>query len=211
MKDNTLITDLLDGQEYTYSGIFELPHLASTLSAYLKDDLFVAKKEWFGWAGDFSTGIVEVTLVMTNHPESTPIEHARDRLGKMEVLENNLGLVPTYEVQMNYCDIIADMDAIGIATLINRNLVETPNSHYALSDSFTQYYDKYYKQRYSYWLNELKPATYSIEGIQEALIQYFNATENIVLVEFKIDTLNQEALGASSRSLAEFITHVRKI
>ncbi len=210
LKDNSSIIDVLDDQEYTYSGIFELPHLASTISAYLKTNLSLAKREWFGWAGDMATGIMEVTLILTNHPESTPIEHARDRICKMEVLENNLGLTPTYEVQMNYCDIIADMDAIGIATLINRNLVENSNSHNALSNALTQYYDKYYKQRYSYWLNELKPASYSIDGIKESLIQYFNDIRNIALVELKIGTLNQDALEASSRSLAEFISHARK-
>lgn len=213
LKDGSLITETTtDGMEITYSHMLELPHLAIIISAYIDFVHFpTLKREWFGWAGDLSTGIQEVTLVMTNHPESTPIEHARDRIGKMEVLPNNpYNLEPTYEVQMNFCDITADMDSIGIVTLINRHLAQNIDHSHVLSDSLSLYYTEYYTQRYAYWLNDFKPTSYTIDGITQSLIDYFNDAGQTALVALKIGSLNHEALAVSCRSFAEIITHYRK-
>ena len=212
IKDDSTITETtIDGREVTYSRLFELPHLAVIISAYIKESLPIAKREWFGWAGDFATGIQEVQTVMKNYPHITPIEHARDRIGKMEVLPDNpYGVTPTYAVQMNFCDFIADMDAIGISTLIKKNLLQKETPGTVLSTSLERYYSGLYRKRCSFWLNDFKPESYSIEGIKNSLIKYFKDISQSPLVLYKIKNLNDEALDVSSRSFAELIIHDMK-
>lgn len=212
IKDDSTITETtIDGREVTYSRLFELPHLAVIISAYIKESLPIAKREWFGWAGDFATGIQEVQTVMKNYPHITPIEHARDRIGKMEVLPDNpYGVTPTYAVQMNFCDFIADMDAIGISTLIKKNLLQKETPGTVLSTSLERYYSGLYRKRCSFWLNDFKPESYSIEGIKNSLIKYFKDISQSPLVLYKIGNLNDEALDVSSRSFAELIIHDMK-
>lgn len=215
LKDADVLTDIdANNIQYTYSRMIELPHLAVIISAYLHiNSLPVVdiKKEWYGWAGDLATGIKEVGIVATNHPNATAIEHARDRIGKMEVLSNNpYNLAPTNEVQMNYCDFIADMDAIGITTLVNKHLIQDIDHKYALSDAMATYYLVPYKKRCSYWMNDFKPAEYSIEGLTQALIDYFYSSEQTTLVVMKIGSLNNDAVAAACRSFAELIMHDRK-
>ena len=212
VKDSDVINETdANNVNYNFCRVFELPHLAVTLSAYLDLDLTrIIKREWFGWAGDLATGVKEVGIVATNYPNTTVIEHARDRIGKMEVLANNsYNLPPTYEVQMNYCDFFADMDAIGIAALVKRHLQQDREQKNALSDAFTSYYLVSYKKRCSYLLNEIKPSEYSIDGITEALVDYFNAGEQTTLVVSKMGQVSSEVLEASCRSFAEFVMHDR--
>lgn len=87
-----------------------------------------------------------MNILAVNNLNAAAIEHARDRIGKMEVLEDNpYNLAPTNEVQMNYCDVIADMDAIGISSLIKRNMIQN-SSKYVLSAAFSSYYLMLYKK-----------------------------------------------------------------
>ena len=213
LKDEDSVTEAdVNNMEYTFSRMIELPHLAVIISAYLHHTLegFI-KKEWYGWAGDLATGIKEVNILAENNLNATAIEHARDRIGKMEVLADNpYNLAPTNEVQMNYCDVIADMDAIGIVTLIERKKVQNENDKHILSSAMRLYYEGFYKKRCAYWLNEVKPSEYSIEGVTKALVSYINASEQSQLRERKMGEAEPESIEASCRSLAEFIMHDRK-
>ena len=202
----------VNNMEYTFSRMIELPHLAVIISAYLYfKSVPGSKKEWYGWAGDLATGIKEVNILAVNNLNAAAIEHARDRIGKMEVLEDNpYNLAPTNEVQMNYCDVIADLDAIGIASLIERKKVQNENDKHILSSAMRLYYEGFYKKRCAYWLNEVKPSEYSIEGVTKALVSYINASEQSQLRERKMGEAEPESIEASCRSLAEFIMHDRK-
>ena len=196
---------------YTFSRMIELPHLAVIISAYLYfRSVLGSKKEWYGWAGDLATGIKEVNILAVNNLNAAAIGHARDRIGKMEVLEDNpYNLAPTNEVQMNYCDVIADMDAIGISSLIKRNMIQN-SSKYVLSAAFSSYYLMLYKKRCSYWLNDLKPTEYSIEGLTGALVNYMKASSQAMLAQLKMGNVQNESIVAACRSLAELIMHDRK-
>lgn len=212
LKDADVLSEIdSNGNEYSYSRMFELPHLAVIISAYL-ENVQMAKREWYGWAGDLVTGINEVDIVAANNPGATVNDHARDRIGKMEVLATNNphNLTVTNEVQMNYCDFYADMDAIGIATVIRKLLVQNVDKTHVLSEAISLYYTSYYKKRCSYWLNDFKPGEYSISELKQALVDYLNAPEQIALITLKMNSVNDATIEACCESFAELIMHDRK-
>ncbi len=67
-----------------------------------------------------------------------------------------------------------------------------------------------YKKRCSYWLNDLKPTEYSIEGLTGALVNYMKASSQAMLAQLKMGNVQNESIVAASRSLAELIMHDRK-
>lgn len=175
VKDDLVFCESLNkniDKVYTYNSFFELPHLAIVIQAYIENDLSSLKKEWFGWAGDLVTGIHEVDEVAKVHTEATIIQHARDRIGKMEILENNkYNFVSTGSVQINYCDIIADLDAVGISKIIKQKLKEDKHIN-ILSYALELYYTKFNDKRALFFLNELSFSDYTVKEMEEKIYLY---------------------------------------
>ncbi len=213
LKEYSVLEDVEANISYQYNRLFELAHLAVVISAYIRLDKlivkFLTRPAWFGWAGDLATGFKEINGLKSAHPNSTPLEHARDRICEMEILnkiiEGDIG--ETGEVQLNYCDIIADMDGIGISVLIKKAYNNKEDMNHLVSNSFIEYYKDAYKQRNQFWLNNLKPDELSVDGISNALVEYAKNPLNLPLIVLKAGICNDEDIEACSRSLAEFIVH----
>lgn len=210
LKDDFPITESLpdDNIPYTYHHLLELPHLAIIISAYtdlkLTGDMISASPAWFGWAGDLATGFKEIDLLKKAlGPDFDSLLHARDRIGKMEEKET------TGDVQMNFCDIVADADAIGIYAMIQKLLATEGIDHnHLLSDALYYYYGTdLYKQRNNYLLNELHPSEYTVDAITQCLIDYFEDSSNALLLTLKAETKDPDVIAACSRSYAEIIVH----
>lgn len=206
LKDNSSTAD-------SYTGLFELHHLAAGISAYLelRDLPFLGiKPEWYTWAGDLATAFLEIDALKEDPAFQNEITHARDRIGRMEV---------TDAVQMNYCDIFGDADAYAIYTIVADLLQNSTDKRYILSSAFELYYSDpenssycHYTKRFSHFLNHLPVTYYKIGSMTDMLYDYFVEDEQYLLLQAKAKIENDKdedlaVIRACCRAFAELIMH----
>lgn len=217
-KENIVILKDASAATDAYNGLFELHHLAAVISAYTNPPVELFKPEWYGWAGDMATAFSEIRELKENLEDDYvgDIEHARDRICRMEV---DSGADP---VQMNYCDLFGDADGFAINTVI-KDLFKHNNNNkeHILSDAFSIYYGSsvgdssraHYTKRICYLLNNLPVTSYSISEISTMLYNYFLDKSQEFLIKNKADKINLnnpshlDIVKACCLAFTEFIMH----
>ncbi len=200
--------------------LFELPHLAAVLSAYTSPTLiseYFLEKTWYGWAGDMATALNEMTDLYLHYPNSTPLDHARDRIGEMEP-----EIMPKkdspYTVQFNYCDIYGDSDGVGLASVIGAYEEENNNginTHiYYLSEAIQKYYGTgMYRNRHKYLLQDVGITTVDVNEVKSELVSIMSSdrynllrTEKAKIFNKNPDT-NKIVMDGCCQSYAEWIVY----
>lgn len=202
--NNNSLTILKDSQDK----LFELPHLAIVIAAYLEIDLPVVKKEWYGWAGDLASSFLEIKVLKNNlgNQYIDDITHARDRIGRMEVSPD--------VVQFNYCDYYADIDAFNIYTLIMEYVNQDLYGNHILSEAMLNYYnnDSMLSSRIYRLMNNLPITQYNVSSITQELKEYFLDSNQFFLRSTKSNMANPtqddiNIIEACCQSFAEIIIH----
>lgn len=202
--NNNSLTLIKDSQ----NKLFELPHLAIVIAAYLEIDSSLIKKEWFGWAGDLASAFKEIKVLKETlgNMYIDDITHARDRIGRMETSSDI--------VQFNYCDYYADIDSYNIYILIMKSINENSNTNHILSEALYDYYssDTNLSSRIYQLLNNIPIDEYNVSSITQELYDYFTSPAQLPLLISKsnINILTQSEsniINACCQSYAEMIIH----
>lgn len=206
LKDNSSTAD-------SYTGLFELHHLAAGISAYiaLRGQFIGIKPEWYAWAGDMASAFNEINCLKEDAHFIDEITHARDRIGRMEVGED--------DVQMNHCEIFGDADVYAIYTIVTDLLQNSADKRYILSTAFELYYSDlenpsycHYTKRFSHLLNHLPVTDQKISNMTETLYDYFvdDGQKMLLGMKAKMESDNiehQAVIHACCRAYAEVIMH----
>lgn len=201
--------------------LFELPHLAAVLAAYTAHTWTLetfAEITWFGWAGDMATALNEITNRVNNYPNSTALEHARDRIGEMEpeIMEKD---ILADSVLFNYCDIYADSDGVGLAKLIDGYLSQNSNGNgnhtHLFSEALTEYYTTaLYHNRHKYLLEDSSIAYNDVESIKAGLKDLMTSDDYDLLLTLKATDYRSGAgnnadaiMEACCQAYAEWLMH----
>lgn len=200
--------------------LFELPHIAAVLTAYVSPSWvtqLVSKPTWYGWAGDLATALSEMTILVQNYPTSSALDHARDRIGEMEpeVMIKNDG---SNTVQFNYCDIYGDSDGVGLRYIIDEYLEEnssgTGKHTHLLSSALSNYYTtEKYKNRHSYLLQDAGITATDVLGIKEGIKALMSSSQYSSLLTQKAGEYNNypqhqsEVMEGCCQCYAEWLAH----
>lgn len=164
-------------------GVFEVPHLAIGVHAYMGS--YLSKNSWSSWAGDLASAIEEAGVYHDNTGTSY-IKSAEMFFGAHENAVTDI----LDRRQYNYCDLIANGDCLIIAEIIQSN--PTYGVH-LLSYALEKYYvtDRLFENRTANYLHAfayhqddiISTADFELGNGELAakVVQYFNDVEQLVL------------------------------